>query len=289
MADATVTKQAGATPGQPLYEAAGLAWLAEGGARVPKVIEATRTRLVTERIDEAAPTAEAARQLGAMLARMHASCAPWFGAPPPGYPDPARHNPASGWMGAAPLPLLTAPSDSASTPETAGLPEAVAPPQTTGWGHFYANYRIRPYLAHTFTAAEKAEIEAFCALLESGALDHPQPQAVREAGFTAARIHGDLWSGNIMWGRSGPTLIDPAAQGGHAEEDLATLHTFGAPHLAHIIAGYQEVSPLAPGWEQRVGLHQLHILTVHCYLFGRSYVPQTMAAVRGVPTSAALT
>ena len=92
-----------------------------------------------------------------------------------------------------------------------------------------------------------------------------------------------------MWGRSGPNLIDPAAQGGHAEEDLATLHTFGAPHLAHIIAGYQEVSPLAPGWEQRIGLHQLHILTVHCFLFGRSYVPQTMAAVRGVPTSAALT
>ena len=271
MADATFTKHAGANPGQPLYEAAGLAWLAEGGARVPKVIEATRTRLVTERIDEAAPTAEAARQLGAMLAHLHASGAPWFGAPPPGYPDSARHDPATGWMGAAPLPLLAAPQ------------------QTTGWGHFYANYRIRPYLARTFTAAEKAEIEAFCALLESGALDHPQPQAVREAGFTAARIHGDLWSGNIMWGRSGSTLIDPAAQGGHAEEDLATLHTFGAPHLAHIIAGYQEVSPLAPGWEQRIGLHQLHILTVHCYLFGRSYVPQTMAAVRGVPTSAALT
>ena len=289
MPDATFTKYAGTTRGQPLYEAAGLAWLAEGGARVPKVIEATRTRLVTERIAEAAPTAEAARQLGAMLAHLHASGAPWFGVAPPGYPDPARHNPATGWMGAAPLPLLAAPSDSASTPETAGLPEAVAPQQTTGWGHFYANYRIRPYLARTFSAAEKAEVEALCARLESGALDHPQPQAVRDAGFTAARIHGDLWSGNIMWGRSGPTLIDPAGQGGHAEGDLATLHTFGAPHLAHIIAGYQEVSPLAPGWEQRIGLHQLHILTVHCYLFGRSYVPQTMAAVRGVPTSAALT
>ena len=84
MADATFTKHACATPGQPLYEAAGLAWLAEGGARVPKVVEATRTRLVTERIDEAAPTAEAARQLGAMLAHLHASGAPWFGVAPPG-------------------------------------------------------------------------------------------------------------------------------------------------------------------------------------------------------------
>ena len=72
MADATFTKHAGANPGQPLYEAAGLAWLAEGGARVPKVVEATRTRIVTERIDEAAPTAEAARKLGAMLAHLHA-------------------------------------------------------------------------------------------------------------------------------------------------------------------------------------------------------------------------
>ena len=47
----------------------------------------------------------------------------------------------------------------------------------------------------------------------------------RAAADKPARIHGDLWSGNVMWtadsGQSEAVLIDPAAHGGHREEDLA--------------------------------------------------------------------
>ena len=47
-----------------------------------------------------------------------------------------------------------------------------------------------------------------------------------------ARIHGDLWSGNIVWGADGNIwLIDAAAHGGHRETDLAMLALFGMPHL----------------------------------------------------------
>ncbi len=84
----------------------------------------------------------------------------------------------------------------------------------------------------------------------------------------------------MLWSSGAPTLIDPAAQGGHAETDLATLRTFGVPYLEKILQGYQEVSPLADGWEDRTDLHQLHILIVHCYLFGAGYVPGFMEAVR---------
>ena len=59
-----------------------------------------------------------------------------------------------------------------------------------------------------------------------------------------------LWSGGRGW------LIDPAAQGGHRETDLAMLALFGAPHLDRILAAYQEVAPLAEGWRGRVPLHQ---------------------------------
>lgn len=234
--------------GQPLYEAAGLSWLAEGGARVAHVVRASADSLSTVRVPSSAPTPEAARKLGGMLARMHAAGASHFGAPPPGYDGP-------GWMGNAPLAF-------------AG--------RALGWGRFYAKYRIRPYLGQVFNRDEAEAIEDLCAVLEAGDLDHPQPELVQRSGFEAARIHGDLWSGNVLWSPDGCVLIDPATQGGHAETDLATLHTFGAPHLDQIIEGYQQVSPLAPGWEQRVGLHQMHILMVHCDLFGRSYVPQTV-------------
>ena len=43
-----------------------------------------------------------------------------------------------------------------------------------------------------------------------------------------ARVHGDLWSGNVHAGADGrPWLIDPAAHGAHRELDLAMLRLFG--------------------------------------------------------------
>ena len=42
-----------------------------------------------------------------------------------------------------------------------------------------------------------------------------------------ARLHGDLWSGNVMWTPTGAVLIDLAAHGGHRETDLAMLALFG--------------------------------------------------------------
>lgn len=96
----------------------------------------------------------------------------------------------------------------------------------------------------------------------------------------AARTHGDLWSGNVMWTPGGAVLIDPAAQGGHAEEDLAALAVFGCPHLECVLAAYDEASAMADGWRERVALHQMHIIMVHCALFGRSYVPEAVSIAR---------
>lgn len=50
----------------------------------------------------------------------------------------------------------------------------------------------------------------------------------------AARLHGDLWSGNVMWTQTGAVLIDPAAHGGHRETDLAMLALFGCTNLAEV-------------------------------------------------------
>ena len=79
-----------------------------------------------------------------------------------------------------------------------------------------------------------------------------------------ARLHGDLWNGNVLWGQESRVwLIDPAAYGGHRELDLAMLALFGLPHLPRVLEAYQERAPLAEGWEERVPLHQLFPLLVH--------------------------
>ena len=64
-----------------------------------------------------------------------------------------------------------------------------------------------------------------------------------------ARLHGDLWNGNVLWGLDGQAwVIDPAAHGGHRETDLAMLALFGLPHLPRVLDAYVEAAPLADGW-----------------------------------------
>jgi len=94
-----------------------------------------------------------------------------------------------------------------------------------------------------------------------------------------ARLHGDLWSGNVHSDEAGhPCLIDPAVYGGHREVDLGMLQLFGAPS-ARFFAAYEEVFPLAAGWRERVPLYQLYPLLVHVNLFGGSYVGQMRNAL----------
>ncbi len=286
--------------GRITYEVAGLAWLAEAsapGAAVVPVIDHGPTWLEEPRLRSVAPSARAAEDFGRALAHTHAAGATHLGAPPPEFEG-------DGWMGEAHLSLPRAPKKAgngvapqmgSSVPSEAADPgwaargEAAqypAPVSSQSWGAFYARERIAPYLdAPAFSASDRALIERLCERLESGALDHDQPRLVSDAiarpgPVGAARTHGDLWSGNVMWTPEGAVLIDPAAQGGHAEEDLAALAVFGCPHYERILAAYNEASPLAEGWRERVALHQMHIIMVHCALFGRSYVPEAVSIAR---------
>jgi fructosamine-3-kinase len=95
-----------------------------------------------------------------------------------------------------------------------------------------------------------------------------------------ARLHGDLWSGNVLADRDGmPWLIDPAAYGGHREVDLAMLDLFGSipPRTA---GAYHELYPLADGWRDRIRLWQLFPLLVHAVLFGGGYAGRAAAVAR---------
>lgn len=277
--------------GRIAYEVAGLAWLAEAsepGAAVVPVRDHGATWLEEPRLVSVSPTPRAAEEFGRALAHTHAAGASHLGAPPPGFAG-------DGWMGEAPLSLPERPrargiaevGQGGPRPDRARLGEhALASSSLESWGAFYACERIAPYVGdRTFTAAERALIEKLCERLDSGDLDHSQPRLVEEAksrqsNIGAARTHGDLWSGNVMWTPGGAVLIDPAAQGGHAEEDLAALAVFGCPHYERILAAYNEASPLGDGWCERIALHQMHIIMIHCAVFGRSYVPEAMAIAR---------
>lgn len=241
-------RDAGAPAGYFTVEADGLRWLAEaGGVRVVRVIEVGDHHITLERLAAGRATAEDAARFGHDLARTHAAGAPAWGAPPPG-------SGPGGYIG--PLPQTNQPEST--------------------WGRFYARQRVRPFADDALADGSlnphgHAVIAALCERLEAGEFDDER---------SPARIHGDLWSGNVITTPGGWTLIDPAAHGGHPLTDLAMLALFGNPQLERTFDAYAESAHLQPDWRELIPLHQLHPLLVHAVLFGAGYAQQAVGAAR---------
>jgi fructosamine-3-kinase len=274
---AFVKTRADAAPGEYATEAAGLRWLAQADAvALPAVLavgDGDGPRfLALEWVDTGRLDAAGEEELGRGLAALHASGAPDFGASPPGAP-------ALGEAGApaAPGAHVAPAAPGAVAPLRIGelsLPNDPAP----DWPTFYARRRLEPLVAlclerRTLSASGARAVERVCERI--GDLAGPAEPP--------ARLHGDLWGGNVLAGADGRArLIDPAAYGGHREVDLAMLRLFGAPS-ERVFAAYEEAAPLADGHRERVELWQLFPLLVHAALFGGSYGASVeRAAVRYV-------
>ncbi len=232
-----------AVPGFFVTEAAGLTWLrAAGAVAVPEVLAVSDEPafLIQEWIEPGHPGPSTERNFGLALARLHGAGAPSFGR-----------------------------EDRRST-GSRGLPNE---PCAT-WGEFYATQRLVPLarLARDgFALPERSivDLERVAARIDDLAGPDEPP----------ARLHGDLWGGNRLIGTGGVSwLIDPAAHGGHREFDLAMMRLFGG-FGEECYAAYEETTPLADGWVERVALHQLAPLVVHSIKFGGGYVPATQQAL----------
>jgi fructosamine-3-kinase len=227
-----VKTRAGAAPGEFAAEAEGLRWLAEPGAvRIAEVLAVDDAFLVLRWIDEARP---------------------------PRLDEAGEEELGRGLAG---LHLAGAPAFGGARPLRLGPLELPNDP-AGDWPSFYAERRLAPLVPRAGLSATGARaVERVCSRLADLA-GPPEPPA---------RLHGDLWGGNVMAGADGrPWLIDPAAHGGHREVDLAMLRLFGHPS-PRTLSAYDEVAPRADGHEDRVALYQLFPLLVHAALFGGGY------------------
>lgn len=214
-------------------EAEGLRWVGEvPGVAVPAVVALTPEVLVLDWVPPGRPGPSSDAALGHQLALLHAAGAPTFG----------WHR--DGFIGREPQC-----NDPAAD-----------------WPTFWIDRRVAPLVDR---AVRRGAIDGG----SRRAVDRLRARMPDIAGppELPARVHGDLWSGNVHVDERGhPWLIDPAPYGGHREVDLAMLHLFGTPGR-QVVAAYEEVAPLTPGWRERLPLWQLEPLLVHAVMFGGGY------------------
>jgi fructosamine-3-kinase len=246
-------------PGAPATmfaaEARGLAWLAEAAAlRLPAVVAVSSPDdpvhfLVLELVRRGRPARGFDEALGHGLAALHRFGAPGFG---------LDHDNFIGRLPQANHPVGAAAGSGAND-----------------WASFYRQRRLEPQLRlavdHGLASGEMRRGFARLFTELDALVGPPEPPA---------RLHGDLWGGNLMCDAAGaPCLIDPAVYGGHREIDLAMMRLFGG-FGARVFAAYEEAWPLAPGHAARVDLYQLYPLMVHVNLFGGGgYVGSVEAAL----------
>jgi fructosamine-3-kinase len=209
--------------------------------------------LVLELIRRARPRRDFDEALGRGLAALHRFGAPGFG---------LDHDNFIGRLPQANRPTASLPAVSSSSSSSAD------------WAAFFRERRLEPQLRLAVDGglASGEMRRGFARLFSSLAslVGPPEPPA---------RLHGDLWGGNLLCDDAGaPCLIDPAVYGGHREIDLAMMRLFGG-FGARVFPAYDEAWPLADGHEERVDLYQLYPLMVHVNLFGGGYVGSVEAAL----------
>jgi fructosamine-3-kinase len=221
-------------------EALGLEWLRAAHAlRVPEVLAVSNGRegepsfLVLELLTPGTPRRDFDERLGRGMAALHRFGAPRFG-----------------WERANFIGTLPQRNETHDT-----------------WADFYWYERLEPQLTRAVAAGLAS------ARLRTG-FERLASRLTQLVGPVEppARLHGDLWGGNLHLDEAGaPCLIDPAAYGGHREMDLAMMRLFGG-FGERVFRAYQEEWPLSPGYAERIALYQLYPLLVHVNLFGGSYV-----------------
>lgn len=202
--------------------------------RVVEVLKVTMEELHLQKIHSHSPTKDDFTKLARGLAQLHQTTQTTFGLDYENY------------IGMAPQP---------NTP-------------SRDWGQFFFYGRLWTQVERLIWQRER---DYFFQILESKKREllsflndhHPQPRL----------IHGDLWSGNVLYDSEGPVLIDPAISFSDPECDLAMTKLFGSFPQSFYHEYRSKIDWKTPHEVEKLHkIYNLYHLLNHANLFGSSYL-----------------
>lgn len=203
-----------------------------GALQVPEVRRVSATELVIPRISSEPATEAKMTALGEGLARMHQEAMPDYGLE------------VDNLIGLSPQRNTV----------------------TEDWGRFYLEYRLKPQVAMISDRRVRSEFES---RLETS------QQALRKFLNRHCEhpsvLHGDLWSGNVLFDKQSPWLIDPAVYRGDREADLAMTELFGG-FPPSFYEAYDSVYPRTAVYDLKRPIYNLYHTLNHYNLFGTLYL-----------------
>lgn len=200
--------------------------------RTPQIYEEKGNELILERIAVISSQAELMVNLGRGLARLH--CFP---------------QEAYGW----------------GRDNFIGLNPQKNSWQNT-WGEFFCEYRLRPQIAMIANEAVRNEFELILSKCEGQLVLY-----LNDHCSHASLVHGDLWSGNVMFSPKGVYLIDPAIYCGDREVDLAMTEMFGG-FGPQFYEAYQQELGTSSEYSRKKVIYNLYHYLNHYNLFGGGYL-----------------
>ncbi|SFR43617.1 Fructosamine-3-kinase [Marinobacter daqiaonensis] len=220
-------------------EAEGLALLREAvavsgveGVRVPEVYSVSEERLEMTGIVSQRQSDRLLRQLGHGLARIH------------GLPQGRYGFHLDNYIGLNPQKNT----------------------ESDHWGRFFLEFRLGYQVS--LIGDEKIRYRFTDILEQKGTL---LTEWLDERCRAPSLLHGDLWSGNVMFDNAGAWLIDPAVYYGDSEADMAMTEMFGGFGPAFYQA-YGERRPFSPDYASKREIYNLYHFLNHYNLFGGWYL-----------------
>lgn len=138
--------------------------------------------------------------------------------------------------------------------------------ESDNWGDFFLKYRLDYQVAMISDNRLRAQFSEV--LHNKGEI---LAEWLNEHGAGPALLHGDLWSGNVMFDRESSWLIDPAVYYGDPEADLAMTELFGGFGKPFYQA-YESVRPLSLYYSRKREIYNLYHFLNHYNLFGGAYL-----------------